>query len=185
MKGTEQRSLDATPRRLGRGAAACVAFAALCLPPPLLAQSRSCVLTPSKSDPSEQILRCGDDLIIHAPKGTVFEPAAPQEPPAEIRLDSGPLLIEFHPTPQHPRFQILTPHAVAAVRGTKWAMEVSAERSSTLVVAGAVTVGRPGSDQTVVLGPGEGADVSPGTDPVTAKQWSKERVRALLARFSE
>ena len=79
----------------------------------------------------------------------------------------------------------MTPNAIAAVRGTKWIVEVGPERTSTLVISGRVAVSRPRAEQTVVLRPGEGADVAPDDAPIVVKRWAEPRVRALLARFGE
>ena len=94
-------------------------------------------------------------------------------------------MIEFHPSPQREDFQILTPLAVAAVRGTKWAMEVSAARTSTLVLAGAVAVTNRRLNQYVILREGEGVDITPSDTTIVQKRWGDARVRALLSRFGE
>jgi hypothetical protein len=107
-----------------------------------LAAGGACALVPSERDPSEKILQCGQELTVRPAHGTSYRPIykTGQQLPAAVRLDNGALLIEFHPDGQQIEFQILTPLAVAAVRGTKWAMEVSAVRTSTLVLEGAVAV---------------------------------------------
>lgn len=94
---------------------------------PVARAGGACALVPNEHDPSEKILRCGDSLTVQPAHGTRYRPVYTkgQPLPAAIRLDDGALLIEFHPSPQREDFQILTPLAVAAVRGTKWAMEVS------------------------------------------------------------
>jgi hypothetical protein len=94
-------------------------------------------------------------------------------------------MIEFTPSEGRRKFQILTPHAIAAVRGTRWAVEVEPERTSTLVISGTVQVTRPRGNRSAVLHAGEGADVSAGSDPITVKIWGKKRVDALLARFGQ
>ena len=85
-----------------------------------------CSLVPNEHDPSEKILQCGQQLAVRPAHGTSYRPLykAGQQLPSAIRLDSGALLIEFHPDSPQIEFQILTPLAIAAVRGTKWAMEV-------------------------------------------------------------
>ena len=103
-----------------------------------------------------------------------------------MELYDGALLIEFHPSNNHKTFQILTPHAVVAVRGTKWAVEATSQRTSTLVIVGKVAVTRPSPPSSVVLGPGEGADVDKDSvAPLVVKRWPETRVRALLSRFGE
>ena len=95
------------------------------------------------------------------------------------------MLIEFRPSLQEQEFQILTPLAVAAVRGTKWAMEVSPARTSTLVLAGAVAVTNRRLNQYVILSEGEGVDITPSDTTIVQKRWGDARVRALLSRFGQ
>jgi hypothetical protein len=152
-----------------------------------LAAGGACALVPSERDPSEKILQCGQELTVRPAHGTSFRPIykTGQQFPAAIRLDNGALLIEFHPDRQPIEFQILTPLAIAAVRGTKWAMEVSAKRTSTVVLEGAVAVTSRRLNQYVVLTEGRGVDISEGDTSLRQKQWGEARVRALLSRFGE
>ena len=57
-------------------------------------------------------------------------------------------------------------NAIAAVRGTKWVVDVGSEKASTFVIAGRVAVSRPSGGQTVLLRAGDGADVSPDSAPI-------------------
>jgi hypothetical protein len=152
-----------------------------------LAAGGACALVPSERDPSEKILQCGQELTVRPAHGTSYRPIykTGQQLPAAVRLDNGALLIEFHPYGQQIEFQILTPLAVAAVRGTKWAMEVSAVRTSTLVLEGAVAVTSRRLNQYVILTEEQGVDISEGDASLTKKQWGEARVRALLSRFGE
>jgi ferric-dicitrate binding protein FerR (iron transport regulator) len=152
-----------------------------------LAAGGACALVPNERDPSEKILQCGQHLTVHPAHGTNYRPLykSGQQLPATIRLNSGALLIEFHPAGQQTEFQILTPLAIAAVRGTKWAMEVSPKRTSTLVLEGAVAVTSRRLNEYVVLTAGQGVDISEGDTSLTQKQWGEARVRALLSRFGE
>ncbi len=83
------------------------------------------------------------------------------------------------------RFQVTTPQAIAAVRGTKWAVDVQDTRTSVLVLAGQVAVRRPTGAGQVLLGPGDGVDVDPGNDALVVKHWPQPRVTALLARLGQ
>jgi len=152
-----------------------------------VAQSGPCQLVADDRNPPEQILRCGDTLVVRTAHGTVYHPITQKGTgePTALQVDSGAVMIEFHPSAAHKNFQILTPHAIAAVRGTKWAVEVKPAVTSTLVLSGKVAVKRLRAQQTVVLGPGEGVDVSAGTDLLVVKRWAEPRVRALLERFGE
>ena len=151
------------------------------------AQPAGCKLIADEHAPSEKILRCGDSLNIRTAPNTKYEVTDQkgEEPPGGARIESGALMIEFTPTGQHKNFQILTPHAIAAVRGTIWVVDVVADRTSTLVLSGVVEVTRPRGKGTALLHAGEGADVSAGAGPIVVKRWPKKRVDALLARFGQ
>jgi hypothetical protein len=169
----------------------------LVVPTLVFSQTDGCQLVPDDRNPSEKILKCGDDLSIRSAANTRYElvdqhgqalakdQSTRDAMPQGARLDSGALLIEFKPISRRRKFQILTPHAIAAVRGTTWAVEVENDRSSTLVVLGYVEVTRPDGKNGVLLRAGQGADVSTGTGPILAKRWATPRVRALLARFGK
>ena len=175
------------------GAAVSAWFAAavsiwLLAPTPVQAQSDGCVLVADDRNPTERILRCGRDLVIRAAPATRYRLTGRQgaQPPAGAELDSGALLIELAPGRSRRNFQILTPHAIAAVRGTTWAVEVEGDRTSTLAVSGAVRVMRRNQRSgAVTLRAGQGVDVSPGSAPLEVKRWGEQRVRALLARFGQ
>jgi hypothetical protein len=108
-----------------------------------------------------------------------------QETPHAVQLDSGALMIEFHAGARRRDFQILTPQAIASVRGTRWVMEVNVGGTSTLVIAGTVDMSRQKGHQTIAVGPGQGVDISPGETPIKVNRWRPERVRALLSRFGQ
>lgn len=82
-------------------------------------------------------------------------------------------------------FEVITPQAIAAVRGTRWAVDVGRRRTSVLVVDGRVAVRRIAAGAGVTLGPGEGVDVDPGTSPLTVRRWPAARASALLARLGQ
>jgi hypothetical protein len=157
---------------------------------PALAQSGACVLSPNKRNPNEKILRCGSELTITPAPGTVYQPAPVGDDglPKSVQLDSGALLIEFN-VKRRREFQILTPEVVASVRGTKWAMEVKPGQTSTLVLRGEVAVARKDGPGEVVVGPGQGVDVSTprstgAPEPIAVKRWAPRRVKELLDRFA-
>jgi hypothetical protein len=171
---------------------AAVVLLSVCTPiPSALAQSQvppqvsGCVLSPDKRSADDKILRCGTALTVRPAPGTVYHAldAGADRPPGSVQLDSGALLIEFHPTAKRRDFQILTPQAIAAVRGTSWAVEVKPGQSSVLVLTGAVRVARANNAGAVVLRPGQGVDVTDAGEPLQIKQWPSQRVQALLSRF--
>ena len=151
------------------------------------AAGAGCALIPDDRDPSEKILQCGQALTVRPAHGTRYRPVfrAGQPLPTAIQLNDGALLIEFHPSGQVNEFQILTPLAIAAVRGTRWAVEVAPARTSTLVLDGSVAVTNRRLNQYVVLTMGQGVDITPGDTSMVQKQWKEARVRALLSRFGE
>jgi hypothetical protein len=167
----------------------------LCTPPLVLGQSLGCVLVPDSRNPSEKILRCGSNLTIRSAPNTSYRLTGPDNrpQPGGARLDSGALLIEFTPNGGQRDFRILTPQAITAVRGTRWAVEVGPRQTSTLVISGSVEVTRrnnrrgaaPGVRQSAVLRAGEGVDVSAGTGPIVVKRWAQTRIDALMARFGQ
>jgi hypothetical protein len=64
-----------------------------------LPQSRICALTQDKRNPSERILRSGQELTITPAAGTVYrpDPGSNGALPTSVQLNSGALLIEFKP----------------------------------------------------------------------------------------
>ncbi|HLN11495.1 MAG TPA: FecR family protein [Xanthobacteraceae bacterium] len=149
------------------------------------AQTGGCVLADDRHGP-DRVLRCGVGLTIHATAEAQYRLTGEQgrKTPTGVELESGAVMIEFVPSCARKNFQILTPHAIAAVRGTRWAVDVTSDETATLVNSGAVEVRRWQSAESATLHAGEGADVSFGTGPVEVKRWKQERVRALLARVS-
>jgi hypothetical protein len=147
----------------------------------------ACALVPNDKMPSEKMLQCGDNLTIRATQGARYQPLYKKgDPlPVGIRLNDGALLIEYHPARPNEKFQILTPLAIAAVRGTKWAMDVTKAQTSTLVVDGVVAVTNRRLNLFVVLNEGQGVDITPTDTSLERHVWADERVRALLSRFGE
>jgi FecR protein len=101
-----------------------------------------------------------------------------------VELSGKALLIEVPPKSGGNKFQVITPQAIAAVRGTKWAVDVAQDKTSVFVVNGRVAVGRRTGTHSVTLRPGEGVDVEPGA-PLTVKRWAPARVSALMARLGQ
>jgi ferric-dicitrate binding protein FerR (iron transport regulator) len=181
-----RRMLKGYPTRGRKLFMAVAVAAALIVSTDVWAGSGVCTLEPNPNDPSEKTLQC-DDVTVTPAQGTSYRPLYKrhQHSPSAIRLDDGALLIEFHPSARQNKFQILTPLAIAAVRGTKWAMEVSSTRTSTLVLSGTVAVTSRRLNQYVTLTEGQGVDITEGDTSLTVKQWGQARIRALLSRFGE
>jgi ferric-dicitrate binding protein FerR (iron transport regulator) len=165
------------------GAALAVAGGALALlSGDVTAQTSACRLT-ALANPPRQVLRCPDGLALTAEQGAAYQVLDQDRDgrPEAARLNGGALLVETPPG-RRPAFQILTPHAIASVRGTTWATEVAGARTSVFVLDGAVAVARSAAPERVLLRPGQGVDVEPATR-LEVKRWSPGRAGALLARL--
>jgi hypothetical protein len=146
-----------------------------------------CALSPDEHNPSLNVLHCANDaLVVREAEGTQFVTVPPQgAPPRAIALQSGAVLVQFHATAKVKDFEILTPIAIAAVRGTQWAVEFAPDKMSTFVVSGRVLVRRPHARHAVALLAGDGVDVTPDGAPLVVKRWAQPRVQALMARFGQ
>jgi ferric-dicitrate binding protein FerR (iron transport regulator) len=147
--------------------------------------------TSSASAAGTQIWRCDNGITIVAENGARFElkDANRDGHIDSVELSSKALLVEVPRKPGGNPFKVLTPQAIAAVRGTKWAVDVadtktSDAKTSVFVADGRVGVSRRARGRAVVLGPGEGVDVE-ATGPLTVKQWGQPRVDALMARLGQ
>ncbi|WP_232630714.1 FecR domain-containing protein [Methylobacterium sp. Leaf118] len=136
------------------------------------------------TDPPREVLDCPGGLTISAEKGATYRliDANRDGRPEAVELDGKALLIES--APRRSGFQVRTPHAVASVRGTTWAIDAGAGATAVFVEAGTVAVARPGGRETALLRAGDGIDVGAEGGALPAvKRWSRERRLHLLARF--
>jgi hypothetical protein len=107
------------------------------------AQSAPCTLL-ERTDPPGELLTCRDGLIVRTEQGSLYRLIDRNRDghPEGAELTSRGLLIESEPGRRRSRFQIHTPHAIASVRGTIWAVDVTPARTSVFVQRGAVAVRR-------------------------------------------
>ncbi|MCX2723612.1 FecR domain-containing protein [Roseibium salinum] len=160
-----------------------IAWLLLAASAPASAQQVDGCDTAERRDPPRIIYECANGLVFEAEAAAQFDiqSSGGQPRPEAIRLEGDAVLIEVEP--DSGSFQILTPHAIAAVRGTVYVVDVTADMTSVFVVRGQVEVSRlDGSDQ-VLLSAGDGVEVT-DTTPLTVKQWPPEKVDRLLARFA-
>ena len=149
------------------------------------AQPASQDCSSGNSPGAAQILRCASGITIVAENGARYTLQSDRKGAVEaVELNGKALLIEVPAKPGGNKFEVITPQAIAAVRGTKWAVDVSEGKTSVFVVNGRVSVGRRTGSHVVALGAGEGVDVEPGA-PLTIKRWPPARVSALLARLGQ
>jgi ferric-dicitrate binding protein FerR (iron transport regulator) len=136
----------------------------------------------SQANPPRTVYRCSGGLIIEAEASASFSVSASRSRGmiSAIELRSRGILVELT---RHRRFQILTPHAIASVRGTIFAVDVTPAQTSVLVAEGRTQVTRRGRPEAVTLGPGEGVDVTAGGGPLEVRRWPLPRAAALLGRF--
>jgi hypothetical protein len=133
---------------------------------------------------TSQTLRCEGGFTIVAENGarfTLLDRDGNGRVDA-VELSGKALLLEVPEKPGGNHFEVMTPQAIAAVRGTKWAVDAAEGKTSVFVVNGRVSVARRVGSNRVVLGPGQGVDVE-ATGDLTVKRWPPARVAALLARL--
>ena len=144
----------------------------------------ACTATPAAQ--GTQTLRCETAITIVAESGAKFELRDRNRDGQvdSVELSNKALLLEVPKKPGRTRFDVVTPQAIAAVRGTKWAVDAEGAKTSVFVVNGRVSVARPRGRGGVVLGPGEGVDVET-TGELIVKRWPPPRVTALMARLGQ
>lgn len=141
--------------------------------------------SPEISLGSVQTLHCSSGVTIVAESGARFTLQSSRSGRVDsVELNGKALLIEVAPKAGGNKFEVITPQAIAAVRGTKWAVDVVEGKTSVFVVNGRVGVGRRTGSHVVTLGAGDGVDVELGA-PLTVKRWPQARVSALMARLGQ
>lgn len=162
-------------------AAACIL---LSVPAAVQAQTNGCAL--QNGDGGRRILRCPGGVTVTAEAGASFNlnDRNGDGSPDSASLRRKAILVDVDSSRHTGGFQVVTPQAIAAVRGTQWAVDVGGGQTSVLIVRGAVAVRRPQGDA-VVLRPGEGVDVRSGSAALEVRRWPAARAAALLARLGQ
>ena len=167
--------------------AGCIALAGLCLlTGNATAQPAKPGCTSAQTALGTQTLRCETAITIVSESGAKFELRDRNRDGQvdSVELSSKALLLEVPKKPGRSRFEVVTPQAIAAVRGTKWAVDAEGGKTSVFVVDGRVNVARARGRGRVDLGPGEGVDVETSGELVV-KRWPPARVAALMARLGQ
>jgi ferric-dicitrate binding protein FerR (iron transport regulator) len=165
--------------------AGCVAFACVLFPIEIAAaQPANMACSSENSTNATQTLRCEGGVTIVAENGARYTLHDRDGRVDSAELSSKALLLEVPKKRGENRFRVSTPQAIAAVRGTKWAVDAVEDKTSVFVVNGRVAVRRRVDSLSVVLGPGEGVDVE-AAGPLTVKRWPPARVSALMARLGQ
>jgi hypothetical protein len=151
------------------------------------AQSPPAGCTAEPAANGAQTLRCRGGVVIVAEAGAQFSTRDRDGNGVidAVGLSSKAVLIDAPKQSAGRRFEVITPQAIAAVRGTRWAVDAEGAKSSVFVVNGQVGVRRRTGRDRVVLGPGEGVDVDDGATPLTVRRWPQPRVDALLQRLGQ
>jgi hypothetical protein len=142
-----------------------------------------CTAEPAAS--GAQTLRCRGGVVIVAEAGAQFATRDRDRNGVidAVELQTKAVLVDAPKQAPGRRFEVITPQAIAAVRGTRWAVDAEGAKSSVLVIDGQVGVRRRAGRARVLLGPGEGVDVDDGATPLTVRRWPQPRVDALLQRL--
>lgn len=143
----------------------------------------TCPTTPTAN--GTQTLRCAGGVTIIAESGAKFT-LLDRDSNGRVDgvdLQSKAVFVEAPKQKTGRTFEVMTPQAIAAVRGTKWAVDAEASKTSVFVDTGRVAVRRPAAPGQVVLGPGEGVDVDASATPLEVRRWPQPRVAALMARL--
>ena len=167
--------------------AAIVVFASLgFFPGTALAQPANLGCTSTPTSFGSQTLRCPTAITIVSESGAKFELRDRNRDGHvdSVDLSNRALLLEVPKQPGRSKFDVVTPQAIAAVRGTKWAVDAEFTKTSVFVVNGRVRVARPAGRGSVVLGAGEGVDVEPSGELIV-KRWPPARVTALMTRLGQ
>ncbi len=164
-----------------------IASLVISLNPALAQEINGCTQT-SLTDPARVVYTCENGLVIEAEAMVEIETIQSEQDgdatttPQAIQLNSNAVLISL-PTGQGP-FQIMTPHAIASVRGTTYVVDVTGEKTAVFVVEGVVAVTKDDEDKSVDLKAGEGVTISDDNPLLEVKTWPQEKVAALMARFA-
>jgi hypothetical protein len=169
--------------RVRRRAAGVPPIALLLAMIPATASAQAGCTVTSLTDPPREVLRCGGGLTIEAETATRYRLLRERQggAPSGAEVTGRAILIELEPGLRS-GFQVRTPHAIASVRGTIYAVDVDAGQTSVFVARGRVAVDHRERASPVILAAGQGVDVVPGR-ALEVKTWGAQRARRLLARF--
>lgn len=151
---------------------------------PAMAQAIPGCTPRQATNPERTVFECPGGLTIEAEAAArlgLGQTGSSGVMPTELNLERGGALFELKPG-NVKNFQIRTPHAIASMRGTIYAIDVSAEKTAILVVEGRVSVTHLRGRHGVMLSPGMGIEVRHGRGLKPAR-WGTARSAAMLARF--
>lgn len=149
----------------------------------LHSQNADICTTEELSDPARFVYHCPNGLVIESEAAAVFDLVmSPEHDRVDaITLKSRAVLIDLEPG--NGPFQILTPYAIASVRGTVFVVDAQEKMTSVFVVSGIVGVSRDGESAVSELAASQGVTVA-GDNELRVLTWPQDKVSALLARFA-
>lgn len=152
-----------------------------------LAQTaRGCSLEPAVSA-RRQTLSCEPGLSITIEGGARYQFADHNGDGNvdSVRLNSKAVLVDVDGSKRRGGFEVVTPQAIAAVRGTRWAVDTISGKTSVLVLRGRVAVNKRSTGAGVTLGRNQGVDVDSGRSPLRVTRWGQPRIDALMDRLGQ
>ncbi|AGB71241.1 MULTISPECIES: FecR domain-containing protein [Rhizobium] len=146
----------------------------------------NCPLQPTVST-ERRTLNCQPGLSITVERGAHFHLADRNRDGRvdAIVLDSKAALVDVDSSRVQGGFEVVTPQAIAAVRGTRWAVDAQRGKTSVLVLRGRVAVNKVSTEQGVTLGQGQGVDVDRTRSALRVNPWGQPRINALMARLGQ
>lgn len=146
----------------------------------------NCSLQPTVST-ERQTLNCQPGLSITVERGAHYQLADRNRDGRvdAIVLDSKAALVDVDSSRVRGGFEVVTPQAIAAVRGTRWAVDAQRGKTSVLVLRGRVAVNKVSTGQGVTLGQGQGVDVDRTRSNLRVNGWAQSRINALMARLGQ
>ncbi|MDL2407339.1 FecR domain-containing protein [Rhizobium calliandrae] len=151
-----------------------------------LAQTTGCSLRPAVSA-QRQTLNCEPGLIITIERGASYQLSDRNRDGRvdAIVLNSRAALVDVDSARIRGGFEVVTPQAIAAVRGTRWAVDAQRGKTSVLVLRGRVAVNKISTGEGVTLRQGQGVDVDRGRSPLRVTSWGQARINALMGRLGQ
>ncbi len=146
----------------------------------------NCSLQPTVST-ERQTLNCQPGLSITIERGAHYR-LADRNHDGQVDalvLSGKAALVDVDSSRVKGGFEVVTPQAIAAVRGTRWAVDVKAGKTSVLVLRGRVAVNKVSTGQGVTLGQGQGIDADKGRSPLRVIPWAPQRISALMTRLGQ
>ncbi|NLR96124.1 FecR domain-containing protein [Rhizobium sp. P38BS-XIX] len=146
----------------------------------------NCSLQPAVSA-ERQTLNCQPGLSITLERGAHYRLADRNHDGQvdAIVLNGKAVLVDVDSSKVKGGFEVVTPQAIAAVRGTQWAVDVQRGKTSVLVLRGRVAVNKVSTGQGVTLGKGQGIDADSGRSSLRVISWAQQRINALMTRLGQ